>query len=166
MNQVNKLLSKLDLVKGMSVNYAVVKVRDYIDSQPDPVRASNQILSSLGLPATFTNEVRKSSIYALAAIEQAITQEDFDVEATMSISDAKFARIYKMMPFLFKDEHADGESKSKPSRKGAKTQLALEIYKSNIDKSDKEIMDLFQEILEITKPNAYTYLYNLKKAAR
>ena len=152
-----KLMSKLNLSKGMSVNRAIVQSSDYIDNQSDPLKASNSIMKSLGMPQYEFVEPTQAKVMALASIEQLLVMDEFDPSKADEIATAKFERLRAKMPYAVK-----GTIVSK-SRKGAKRDVARQIYLENKGKDDKEIIALVAREMEITPQNAYTYIYLIKK---
>lgn len=56
----------------------------------------------------------------------------------------------------------DGTGKQK-RKKGAKQEQALHIYKDNISKGKKDVIELFMSELDMSKAGATTYFYNTRK---
>ena len=50
-------------------------------------------------------------------------------------------------------------------KKGLKQEAAKRIFEANVGKPNKDIIALFMTQLDMSKPGATTYLYNLKKAS-
>lgn len=153
----DKLMSKLNLSKGMSVNRAIVQSSEYIDSQSDPLKASNTIMKNLGMPQFEFVEPTQAKVMALASIEQLLVMDEFDPEKANEIATSKFERLRNKMPYAVK-----GTVVSK-SRKGAKRDVAKQIYLENKGKSDKDIIAIVAKEMNITLQNAYTYIYLVKK---
>jgi hypothetical protein len=62
--------------------------------------------------------------------------------------------------FFVSDENQNQDiNKKGPSKRS----IAQEIYLQNKDKGEKVIIELVQKELNVTKQNAYTYIYLVKK---
>ncbi len=153
----DKLMTRLDLSKGMSVNRAIVQTSEYIDSQSDPLKVSNSILKTLGMVGYSYTEPSQAKIMALASIEQVLVMDVFDPSKAEEIAITKFERILKRMPYAVK-----GTAVSK-ARKGSKRDVARQIYLENRGKDEKEVIAIVAKEMEVTLQNAYTYIYLVKK---
>lgn len=156
----DRIMLKFDLKKGMSINRAIVFCSSYLDSQPDPTKASNAVVQTLEIPAPFFKEPSQAKIMALAAIEQLLLMDVFDPVEAGEIANAKFQSIQKKMPYAVK-----GEAISK-SRRGAKRDVALQIYLENKGVDEKIIIAQVAKELDISPQNAYTYIYLVKKSLK
>lgn len=158
-NEKEYILNKLDLVKGMSINRAIVRSSEFIDNQNDPEKFANGLIQNLNVPIPYA-EFGQAKILALAVIEQLLTMKEFDPDQAAEIAVDKLDKISKKFPFLFK----------KPvvvvKKKGSKREIASRIYTQNKDLDSKAIVALIAKELDVTMQNAYTYLYNVKKALK
>lgn len=153
----DRIMQKLRLSKGMSINRAIVQSSEYIDSQSDPLKASNAIIQTLEVPLMYVTEPTQAKVLALASIEQLLVMDQFDPNKAAEIATFKFERLRKKMPYAVK-----GVTISK-SRKGAKRDVARQIYLENKGVDEKEIIALVAKELEVSLQNAYTYIYLIKK---
>ncbi len=164
MNYANELLKKIDVKREGSVNRAIMQTRDYLDNQVDPLKTANQIISKFNIPPI--DNVKKAYVFVMTAVEQSMKTNTPDIKAIMDKANQRISRITDIIgPGAFVVEKEVNENKSAPgSRKGSKREVAKTLYLENKDtKSDKEIISLIAEELEVTAQNAYTYLYNVKK---
>ena len=165
MTPVQKVMKRLDLSKGMSINRAIIRTRDYLDNQSNPTKAANAILHTLEVPVPYIEQPSKANVFALASVEQVLMQDIFDPISTSKIIELKFNSIRSKMPFCFKDGESTEEVVSQ-GKKGAKRAVANQIYSENKHKDDKEVIALIAEALEVSSQNAYTYLYLIKKSLK
>lgn len=156
-NEQEYILTKMDLVKGMGINRAIVQASEFIDNQADPERFANGIIQSLKVPLQYNADMGQAKILALAVVEQLVTKDVFDPELAAEYAVGKLDKISKKFPFLFK----------KPitvvQKKGSKRDIASKIYTDNRNLDTKSIVALIAKELDVTTQNAYTYLYNVKK---
>jgi hypothetical protein len=156
---VQEILKKIGINYKMSKTVMVQSVRTYLDNQSNPVRTCNAILFKLGVPVQFNTEVRKSRIYALTALDEAIVQgEDFDPCTVIHHAEMRLAKIEKI---LGKDSSVYEEKETKIS---SNAQIAREIYASMSDKKTGDIVNQISLRLGIEKQKAYSLFYGAKKA--
>ena len=164
MKTQNAVMSKLQLVPGMSPNRAIQSVREFLDNQPDSLQAANRIMSAFDLKPE-TNK-RKAYVFAMAAIENAVKQESLDPKDIMDRANVSIDRIVRSMGpgALEMPIEVQVTPNGKPrSKKGSKRAVAKQLYLENRDKGDKVVIDLIAKALDVTVQNAYTYVYLVKK---
>lgn len=160
MANTDRILSKFSLQKGMSINRAIIHSSEYIDKQPNPLKACNAIVQTLELPLPYIEELSQAKIVALATIEQLLVQDQFDPVKAAEVATIKFERIRKKMPYAVKG----GELVR--ARRGAKRDVARQIYLENKGMDEKEIIEIVRKTLDISPQNAYTYIYLVKKSLK
>ena len=164
MNAADELLKKLEMSRGISVNRAIMRTREYLDNQANPLKAANYIITKFNIPPL--DNVKKAYVFAMTAVEQSLNSDTPSIETIMDKANKRISRITDIIgPSAFVVEKEVNENKSTPgSRKGSKREVAKSLYLENKDsKTDKEIIALISAELEVTTQNAYTYLYNVKK---
>lgn len=159
--QLDTILAKLDVKRGMSVIRAIQNTREYIDNQSDPQKAANGLLLKLGVEVPFINDLNKARIFAMTTVEQAVTQNTINPEQVIAKAEKSFDKLTKESMFGKVEAPTFGD---KPKgKKGAKRAIAAQIYMENKDKPNKDIVFLVAEALGVTMANAYTYVYIVKK---
>ena len=159
--QLDNILAKLDVKRGMSVVRAIQNTRSYIDSQSDPQKAANSLLLKLGVEVPFINDLDKARIFAMTTVEQAVKNNSINPEQVVASAEQKFDSLSKQSMFAKPASVTIGD---KPKgKKGAKRAIAAQIYMENKDKPNKDIVFLVAEALGVTMANAYTYVYIVKK---
>lgn len=164
MNVADELLKKIDVVRGSSINRAIQRTREYLDSQANPLKTANHITTKFNIPPT--DNVKKAYVFVMTAVEQSMETDTPSIQAIMDKANARIKRITDIVgPSAFVVEKEENENKAAAgSRKGSKREVAKAIYLEFKDSlSDKEIITKISEELEVTTQNAYTYLYNVKK---
>jgi len=164
MNVANELLNKLDIDRKSSVNRAIYRTREYLDGQPDPLKTANSLMGKFKIPPV--DNVKKAYVFVMTAVEQSMNNDIPSIQAIMDKANSRINRITDIIgPAAFVVEKEENSNKSAPgSRKGSKRDVAKTLYIENkASKSDKEIIAMIAEELEVTLQNAYTYLYNVKK---
>lgn len=168
MNTSNELLKKIKVSSADCLTKAVIKTREYLDNQPDPLREANKVLNSFGIEKI--DNVKKAYVFVMTAVEQSMNNNIPSIETIIQRSNQRIQSITDMVgpgAFVVEKEFKEGKVVVTKNKKGgSKSAIALEIYLANKDKEDKEIIDLIQNELEVSKQNAYTYLYNIKKKAK
>lgn len=160
---VADLLIKLGIKENMSMSAMVQTVRGYIDSTSNPIRTCNAIMLKLGLSVQFKTEARKSRVYALTAIEQALLQgSNFDPATVASIAEQRLVKIENMIgrdveSVNIKDEDEKVKIKSK-------AEIAREIFAQMITKEPAEIVSAISNKLKLEKQQAYSYYYSAKRS--
>lgn len=164
MNAADEVLKKLDMSRDISINRAIMRTREYLDNQANPLKAANHIITKFNIPPV--DNVKKAYVFAMTAVEQSLSTDAPSIETIMDKANNRIRRITDIIgPSAFVVEKEVNENKSTPgSRKGSKREVAKSLYLENKDsKTDKEIIALISAELEVTTQNAYTYLYNVKK---
>lgn len=162
MEIANDILKKLKIKPDTCVFRAVQMTREYLDSQPSPRDAANSIIKKVGIPPV--DNVKKSYVFAMTTVEQSLTTGNPNIDFIIAKSNERIEKITDMLGTgAFTDYTGTNATTTSSDRKGGKRKIAEEIYLSNRDKSDKEVIALIQQELEVTKQNAYTYLYVVKK---
>jgi len=162
------LLSKVKIKSSDGLITAVAKTREYLDKQPDSLREANRILSGFGIEKI--DNVKKAYVFVMTTVEQSMQSSAPSIENIISRSNQRIQSITDMLgpgAFVVEKETKEGKVVITKSKKGgSKGAIAMEIYLANKDKDDKTVIDLIQTELEVSKQNAYTYLYNAKKKAK
>lgn len=156
------ILNKLRIEPGSSTTRAVTTVREFLDNQRNPLGAANSILVHHGMKPLLNS--KKAYIYALSIVEELVNDREIVIKDIMSKANARIERITDIMgPYAFVEEQP--ASVEEPStKKGGKRAIARELYyKYKDSKSDKDIITLVEKELKVTKANAYTYIYLVKK---
>jgi len=164
MNVADDLLSKLDIERGSSVTRAIFRTREFLDGQPDPLKTANQIITKFKIPPV--DNVKKAYVFVMTAVEQSMNTQNPSIQSIMDKANSRITHITDIIgPAAFVVEKEVNENKAVPgSRKGSKREIAKSIYLENKDtKSDKDIISMIAQELDVTMQNAYTYLYNVKK---
>lgn len=157
----DQVLKKLSLSRGMSVNRAIVSTSEFIDAQPNPEKFANAIIHTLQLPINYVSEMNQAKTLALAAVEKLILTDGFDPDATAEYAVNKLNVIMKKMPYAFSSTAVVSKK-----RRGAKRDVARQIYTENKGMDEKEIIKLVAKELDISIQNAYTYIYLIKKSIK
>lgn len=160
MTPSQEVLKKFGINSDTSINKAIQLVREHLDSQTDPLYSANQILKKFGVsPLTNT---RKAYIFTMTTVEQSMFNQTPSIEQIIKKANSRVKAITDMLgPHAFAStEQTDVDIYAK---KGNKRSIAKQIYLSNKDKGDKYVIDLVQKELNISKQNAYTYVYLVKK---
>jgi len=160
---VADLLNKLGIKENMSMSSMVQTVRGYIDSTSNPIRTCNAILLKLGLTVQFKNEARKSRVYALTAIEQALLQgSNFDPGTVTGIAEQRLLKIENM---IGRDvESINIKEEDEKIKVKSKAEIAREIFAQMITKEPSEIVNAISKKLKLEKQQAYSYYYSAKRA--
>lgn len=163
--QTELLYSKLEVTPQTSPGKLVEKIREFLDDQGDPLKVSNSINSKFGIP--FEPNVKKAYLYTMVALEQDLFFSPTNIEKIMARANSCMQNITDLIgPGAFYVEESkpkDPIDSSGKVRHGSRRKIALEIYEQNQDKSEKEIIKMIAEQLDVTKQNAYTYVYLIKK---
>ena len=161
MSVSEEILSKLKISKGTSDGRAIQAVRDYLDSQPNPLKAANAIINKVGIKPI--DNRKKAYVFAMTTVEQSLHTMTPDIETIIKKSNERIEKITDLLgPGAFivhENSNDDAMSRKGPSKRS----IAQEIYLQNKDKGEKYIIELVQKELEVTKQNAYTYIYLVKK---
>jgi hypothetical protein len=162
--EVLDLLRRLKVDSSMSTTRIVMTVREYLNNQPNPVRACNAILFKLGVNKQFKDEPRKARIYTFTAIEEAIKQGDnFRPESVLAIAETRNHKITRLMgpdfEFVDGDTSVDGTPKVK-----SKKDIVTEIFMANKDSPTGDIIKLIVANTQIEKSSAYSILYSVRKS--
>lgn len=161
MDVYSEILTHLKIKKGTSDTIAIQAVREYLDRQSSPLKAANAIISKVGIKPI--DNRKKAYVFAMTTVEHALHNMTPNIESIINKSNERIERITDMIgpsAFIMRDENENKElSKKGPSKRS----IAMEIYLQNKDKGEKFIIDLVQKELQVTKQNAYTYIYLVKK---
>lgn len=156
------VLTRMRIKRNSSVAYAINMAREYLDNSKNPLGAANSILIDHGVKPHLNSKV--AYIYALTVIESLVKGEEIAPASVVERSETRINNITrKMGAGAFKEEVV--ASIDEPStKKGGKRAVAREIYfKYRVDKKEKEIIDIIAQELQVSKPNAYSYVYLIKK---
>lgn len=156
----NEILSKLNIKQGTIDTIAIQAVREYLDKQSSPLKAANAIIAKVGISPVSNR--KKAYVFAMTTVEQALHNMTPDIESIIKKSNERIQKITDMLgPSAFKisDEKEQELLKKGPSKRS----IARDIYLGNKDKGEKAIIDLVVKALDVSKQNAYTYIYLVKK---
>ena len=159
--QLDNILAKLDVKRGMSLTRAIQNTRAYIDKQSDPQKVANGLLMKLGVEVPFIENIDKARIFVMTTVEQAVTQNNINPEQVVAKAEKSVEKL-SQSGLLTKPASVTIGDKPK-GKKGAKRAIAAQIYMENKDKPNKDIVFLVAEALGVTMANAYTYVYIVKK---
>ncbi len=157
----SEILSKLKIKPGFTETQAVQVVREYLDSQSSPLKAANAIIAKVGISPI---DNRKTAyVFAMTTVLQALHNMNPNIEEIIKKSNERVERITDLIgSSYFKTNDQDSEDVS--LKKGpSKRSIARDIYLEHKDKGEKAVIDMVQKELGITKQNAYTYIYLVKK---
>lgn len=162
MSVSSNVLFELNIKPNAIPTVAVQAVREFLDSRPDPHKAANALLHKFGISPI--DNRKKAYVFAMTSVEQSLNNNTPTIESIIKKANERIEKITDLLGTgAFTDyTKINGETTS-PDRKGSKRKLATDIYMQNKDKSDKYVIELIQKELEVTKQNAYTYLYLIKK---
>lgn len=149
-------------IKTSSVGGAIKQIGDVIDDSRDPLSLTNSIINQLGGVDQY--DIVSAKILAKALIEQAMTQDTYDIEKATKVAEGKLDKIRKDMPYVFaKADEEQPQQAPKPSSSGDKKSKAQAIFNANKTLSNGEIAKLIQTELNITYANAYYYVSRVFK---
>jgi len=153
------VLRKLNVAEGMSPNLAIQRTREYLDNQPDRLKAANQIMARFGLPKEVNQ--RKAYVFVMSAVEKMVKGEEVSSETVIERANKSFKNIEQLVgPNAFKVEQTEEPGKT---RKGSKREVAKQLYLEYKEQGEPFVMSKIMEALDVTKANAYTYVYLVKK---
>lgn len=154
------VLEKLKVQVGMSPIVAIQRTREYLDSQPDGLKAANSLLLKMGLPVE--NNQRKAYVFLMSAIENIVQSKPLAVKQIALRAEES---INKIKDLIGKNAFIETTTpnKVKNKKKASKRFIAMEIFQQYRDKGDKFVIEKISETLDVTKPNAYTYFYLIRK---
>lgn len=161
----DQILKTFKLGSETSFVRAVQRVREHLDDQPNPLKFANNFLKQANLP--FIGNQKKAYLYVMTAVEHAMLNR-VNIEEIMNRANQRIDHITNIIgpgAFYVEEEYNTEKeaivTKGKHGSKSARVKELFEQYNNKI--TELELIDKIQEELEITKNNAYTYLYNLKK---
>lgn len=158
----NEVLSKLKILPNTIPTRAVQQVREYLDSHPNPLKAANAILNKYGVPPL--DNCKKAYVFAMTSVEQSLNNNVPKIESIINKANERIERITDILGSgAFTDYTNVNSETSSPDRKGGKRKIAMDLYLEHKDKGDKFVIELIQKELQVTKQNAYTYVYLVKK---
>ena len=157
MTPYQQMLKTFNVSSDMSVNKAIYCVRETLEGHHDPLFAANDVLRKIGIkPLTNT---KMAFIFVMTAVEQTMKNITPNIEDIVKLSNKRTKAITDMLgPGSFNIDHSVIEPK-----KGSKRQIAKNLYLAHCEKGDKYVIELVQKELNISKQNAYTYVYLVKK---
>jgi len=91
MNVADELLKKIDVARGSSINRAIQRTRDYLDSQDNPLKTANHITTKFNIPPT--DNVKKAYVFVMTAVEQSLETDTPSIQAIMDKANARIKRI-------------------------------------------------------------------------
>lgn len=172
---------KFDYNKSQSAMLLSNSLEKWLDEQRDPLLITNSMNKNFGVDlhkkfSGYTGEYNKdyieveiqeseriSNIFAHKALREYMTIENASIEAIMKKATGTTESLIKTFSIgryvVTQEVNTD-----KKKADGSKSKMASEIYLEYRDKkTDKEIVSLLEKQLEVTRQNAYTYLYNIKR---
>jgi hypothetical protein len=153
------ILRKFNIASNTSVNKAMQIVREDLEANSDPLYAANAILKKIGI-APASNH-KKAFIFVMTAVEQSMFDRKPTIEEIINKANSRVKSITNMLgPEAFRDQE---DIAALEPKKGNKRAIAKDIYFTNKDKGDKYVIELIQNELKVSKQNAYTYVYLIKK---
>jgi hypothetical protein len=169
-----QVLKNLDLVQGGSIGRAMQLVGDEMEKSADPLSYANSIITKLGGNEQFDQPTAR--LMAKALVEQAMVQDVYNAVKALEIANEKVERVKAEMPYLFV-QPVEGvkviekvidmvkikQPRGKGNKKGSKRVVAAEIYDRLIGNGLEAVYDEIQKALNVSKTNAYTYVYLIKK---
>jgi len=99
-------------------------------------------------------------------IRESNNTDKFDMGKLLTLSFNRAEKFIKENPWHWAqpDEVVKVDDAGKPKRKkGAKQEMALELYKEYIEEGKPKVIDMFMSELDMSKAGATTYFYNTKK---
>lgn len=180
MLNVSQVLTRLN-IDNISRCAAVQDVRHLIESAENPIAQAKVIIMNLSDTDFVTDDPIVARMTAQRLVDEAITLGDrYDPFMALRKAADRIAQARIDSPWIFyrpefstvdsKTETREGvavEVKTDGSfKKGSKQILAAALYEKHKDKSNAEIIAIFQKELDMSKSGATTYLYNCKKATK
>ena len=156
------ILARMRIKHTKSVSYAINMAREYLDNSKNPLGAANAILVDHGIQPMLNSKL--AYIYALTVIETLVNGQEVDATNVEELSKRRIENITRKMGAGAFIEEVITSINEPSSKKGGKRAIAREIYfKHRSNKKDKEIIDIIAKELEVSKHNAYSYIYLIKK---
>lgn len=160
-----QIMDKIGLFCDMTPLTVVTTTRQYLDRQSNQERTCNNILYKLGINVQFINQTRKARVYALTAIDEAMTSGlSFDPKTVPAIAEKRYNKIIAVLGRDVECSVDNNISITDNVRVKSKKQIATEIFKSNADKTTAELVKILMDKLKIEKSNAYSVLSAAKKS--
>jgi len=155
------ILKKLNIKEDTCTLRVVQAVREYLDSQPDPHKAANALIGKFGIEPI--DNRKKAYVFAMTSIEQNLTSSP-KIDKIIAKANERINNITDMLGSgAFVDYTNVNGTTTSGDKKGNKRKYATELYNEHKDKGDKFVISLLQKELDISKQNAYTYVYLIKK---
>lgn len=164
-----------------SVVHAVQQVRQLIEGSNDPAGAAFEIIKCFTVDAVKPSDPIEARIMAQYLVQQALQRGDaFDPIGMYDAACERVAQMYKDWPHAFTGDapaYAPVYTKKEVEgvtlqmkddgkiKKGGKQILAKALYEKHTGKSNAELIAIFMKELDMSKPGATTYVYNMKKQA-
>ena len=155
------LLKKINVTEGMSPVIAIQRTRDYLDNQPDRLKAANQIMASFGLPNE--NNQRKAYVFVMSAVEKLVNGESVSPDSIVERANRSVVTLKSLVGENVFNVGEQPEGHAPVSRKGSKREVAKQLYLEFKEQGETFVIAKVMEALEVSKQNAYTYVYLVKK---
>jgi hypothetical protein len=155
------LLKKINVTEGMSPVIAIQRTRDYLDNQPDRLKAANQIMASFGLPNE--NNQRKAYVFVMSAVEKLVNGESISPDSIVERANRSVVTLKSLVGENVFNVGEQPKGHAPVSRKGSKREVAKQLYLEFKEQGEAFVIAKVMEALEVTKQNAYTYVYLVKK---
>lgn len=163
--ETKEVVTKLRVSTDMTPLTMVTTVREYLERQSNQERTCNNILFKLGVKSQFNGQTRKARVYALTALDEALTQGlGFDPKTVPAIAEKRYNKIIAALGRDVECSVENNQFINDTIKVKSKKQVAADIYKANPDKSTGDLVILIMEKLNIEKTNAYSVLYAAKKS--
>jgi len=163
--QTVEIIGKLKVTSDMTPLTMVTTVREYLERQSNQERTCNNILFKLGIKAQFNGQTRKARVYALTALDEALTQGlMFDPKTVPAIAEKRYNKIVAALGRDVECSVDNSQNNNDTIKVKSKKQVAVDIYKANPDKSTGELVKIMMDKLKIEKTNAYSALYAARKS--
>lgn len=160
-----QIMDKIGLFSDMTPLTVVTTTREYLERQSNQERTCNNILYKFGVNAQFNGQTRKARVYALTTIDEAMTNGlCFDPKTVPAIAEKRYNKIVAALGRDVESSVDNNSSMNDNIKVKSKKQVAVDIYKSNSDKSTADLVKLIMDKLKIEKSNAYSVLSAAKKS--
>lgn len=156
----SSVFKKINVTQGMPPCVAIQRTREYLDNQPDRLKAANQIMTSFGLPKEANQ--RKAYVFVMSAVEKLVKGEEVSPSSITERANRSVVNIKNLVgENAFKMDDTSNESST--GRKGSKREVAKQLYLEFKDQGEAFVITKVMDALGVTKQNAYTYVYLVKK---
>jgi hypothetical protein len=164
-DSTREIIKKIGIDCNMTPLTMVRTAREYLERQSNQERTCNNILFKLGVNKQFKGQTRKARIYALTALDEAMTNgQDFDPSNVPLIAEKRYNRIVGILGQDVETSVDLSSSFTDAVRVKTKKQVAVDIIRSNPDKVTGDLVIIIMDKLKIEKSNAYSVLSAARKS--